>query len=362
MERDRFICLIAPSHASLHGWRITNDDSNAPDTDALPAADAPRISVILPVYNAELFLGDALSSILGQTESSLEVLAVDDGSTDGSLAILRKTAQRDPRLLVFSHANAGLSATRNFALDRARGKWVVFVDSDDWIRPQMLENWLQIAERDGLELLIGNGFNFAKNPEAISDPAPILKAQPWGRILSGTEWILHCVAVEEWPHFAWVQLASRELIERNRSRFMEGIVHEDIPWTTGLGLVAKRIGFFAMPLYGYRKNVSSITRLASPASIYRRASSYLQIMAKIAALADEQPRLLSDALLRHLNREGGHFMGLLRKGVKDPATRKELSRDFFKRGLHRSMFQGAANGSEYWRALRCTLVAARNAL
>ena len=100
----------------------------------------PLVSVLMAVYNAEPYLYKALQSILSQTLMDVEILAVDDASTDGSLAILRDVAQGDARLRVFTQErNKGQAVARNLALRQARGEFICMVDADDWLSPDALE-------------------------------------------------------------------------------------------------------------------------------------------------------------------------------------------------------------------------------
>ena len=95
------------------------------------------ISVIVPVYNIEPYLPKCLDSIIAQTYTDLEILIIDDGSTDRCGAICDSYAERDPRIRVFRAENCGLSAARNLGLDHAKGEYIGFVDNDDWIKRDM---------------------------------------------------------------------------------------------------------------------------------------------------------------------------------------------------------------------------------
>ncbi len=99
----------------------------------------PIVSVIIPVYNVEEYLGKCLRSILNQTLYNIEIICVNDGSTDGSLGILQKYAQLDRRIVILNQENQGQGVARNNAMKIAKGEYVSFVDSDDWIEPDMLE-------------------------------------------------------------------------------------------------------------------------------------------------------------------------------------------------------------------------------
>ena len=111
------------------------------------------ISIIVPVYNVESYLRKCLDSILAQTYRDLEILVVDDGSTDGSGAICDEYAGKDDRIKVFHTENKGLSCARNLGLDSANGDWIGFVDSDDWIELDMYEVLLRKAEKTGADVV-----------------------------------------------------------------------------------------------------------------------------------------------------------------------------------------------------------------
>ena len=114
----------------------------------------PKVSVIVPVYNTEKYLRKCLDSIVGQTLENIEILCIDDCSTDSSLNILQEYAQKDSRVKVFRNSkNKGLSATRNVGIDNACGEYIQFVDSDDWIEPDMEEVLYQTATGNRLDLL-----------------------------------------------------------------------------------------------------------------------------------------------------------------------------------------------------------------
>ena len=110
------------------------------------------ISVIIPVYNVEPYLRKCLDSVVNQTYRNLEILVIDDGSTDGSGAICDEYAS-DRRMRIFHTENRGLSCARNLGLDEAKGEWIGFVDSDDWIEPDMYEALLKKAEETGADIV-----------------------------------------------------------------------------------------------------------------------------------------------------------------------------------------------------------------
>ncbi|CNI40418.1 glycosyltransferase [Yersinia bercovieri] len=313
-----------------------------------------EVSIIVPVYNCETYLAELLDSLRSQVGVSFEIIAVNDGSTDSSPEMLADTARNESRLVIINQANQGLSAARNAGIARATGQWIAFVDGDDWLAPNALQRWLTQAKEQSLDLLIGNGYRFATYP-AVQTAAPLLHKQPWGEVLDGQQWIMRSVELDEWPHFAWLQLIRREVIIENQLAFIRNMVHEDILWTTQLARVARRVGFCQQPFYGYRTNPESITNSPSPQALQRRANSYLDIIHGLVEIAANSPPALRKTLLRHANRESGHLLGLIRKKITDPTARRLLAKRFFALGLPAALFRGSSTFSEFWRALRCNL-------
>ena len=129
----------------------------------------PQVSVIVPVYNTEKYLAQCVDSILAQTLRDIEVILVDDGSTDNSPAICDSYKSRDERIKVIHQQNKGLSAARNAGIRIASGKYIAFVDSDDFVDCKMYECMLHLAESENVPLVICTGFYYSdKDTNRIS--------------------------------------------------------------------------------------------------------------------------------------------------------------------------------------------------
>ena len=105
------------------------------------------ISVIVPVYNTKAYLGKCIKTIIDQSYKNLEIILIDDGSTDGTSVMCDEWSQKDARIKVFHLQNGGVSKARNFALEQCHGEWVSFVDSDDWLALDMYEILLALADK-----------------------------------------------------------------------------------------------------------------------------------------------------------------------------------------------------------------------
>ena len=170
------------------------------------------ISVIVPVYNTEQYMDRCLNSLRAQHYDRLEILCVDDGSTDGSLARLREYAAADRRLRVISIPQSGVSAARNRALEEAGGSLVAFVDADDWVHPAYFSVLADILEKHGADVAVCA--NFATDqwmePAALPDPVP-------SRLYSHDDFM----GKRHVQTRAWERLYRRELLEG--LRFDEGL-------------------------------------------------------------------------------------------------------------------------------------------
>ena len=119
-----------------------------------------KVSVIIPVYNIQDHLRQCLASVIRQDYSNLEIICVDDGSTDSSLTILKEFANNDPRVHIISQKNAGAGSARNVGLHKASGDYIIFLDSDDWFEPIMISSMLQRAEKTNADITICRSVEF----------------------------------------------------------------------------------------------------------------------------------------------------------------------------------------------------------
>ena len=117
----------------------------------------PEVSVIVPVYNVEAYVAKCIDSILAQTFTDYELILVNDGATDGSPAILHEYAGKDPRISVIDKPNGGLSDARNAGMKQASGTYLCFIDSDDFIEPQMLEKTVRKLHETDADIITSRG-------------------------------------------------------------------------------------------------------------------------------------------------------------------------------------------------------------
>lgn len=215
----------------------------------------PAISVIVPVFNVEQYLPACLDSLLAQTLDGFEIIVVDDGSTDGSGAIIERYARAHAnRVTAYTKPNGGLGDARNFGLERATGEYLAFVDSDDTVVPTMLEKLLAAAQDTGAEMVVCGIQRFADGEaDSLYIPEPDLNA--FGHSLAEEPRLLFRVDAS-----ACDKLYASALFDRADVRFPVGLAFEDVPTVFVLAASANRIEKIDDPLYRYRRGrIESIT-------------------------------------------------------------------------------------------------------
>lgn len=127
----------------------------------------PVLTIVLPVYNGAKFVGNCIESILTNTFTDFELLIIDDGSTDGSGAICDEYARRDTRIIVFHNTNHGVSFSRNFGIDHAKGNWVGFIDADDWIPTNTFETIVMNIQSERIDIISFGFWSVTKDDESV---------------------------------------------------------------------------------------------------------------------------------------------------------------------------------------------------
>lgn len=211
------------------------------------------VSVIVPVYNVEEHLGRCVDSILSQTYSNLEIILVDDGATDSSGQICDEYSKKDPRIRVTHKKNGGLSSARNAGIDIARGDYLEFVDSDDWIEPDAVEAMLHLARIHQTELVVAGRWDV----KARTGEKKLGLCPPVEEVISGEELVSRIFRWDNCDSSACDKLFHRRLFRE--VRFPLGLICEDIPVMYRIVLDAGRIAMLNQPVYNYFHRDGSIT-------------------------------------------------------------------------------------------------------
>ena len=215
----------------------------------------PEISIIVPVYRAEKYLNDCVDSILNQTYSDFELVLIEDGSPDQSGAICDEYAQRDDRVRVIHQKNQGQAAARNHALPMTQGKWLCYVDSDDTIHPQMLEQLHRAAVESGAGISMCQMLEAPEPPEDYEQPVEF----SYTLLTMDEKTLTELHDRDQYPGWvACAKLIRRELVEGYP--FHTGRVYEDNEAVTRWLLPAKTLAMLPTQLYFYRTNPESTTK------------------------------------------------------------------------------------------------------
>lgn len=218
--------------------------------------EQPLVSVVIPAYNAEKTLRQTLDCVLGQTWKNLQVILVDDGSTDGTLALAHSAAEQDGRLTVVSGGNKGISATRNAGLSLCKGKYIRFADADDTMPKDSIEKMVCRAEQDGSDLVIGGYDEYFGDKHRFRNLAGRDDTVPFDEIMDHL-----CVHANSYFYgVLWNKLFVREQAEAAGCRFQEDLTWgEDFAYVMDYLCSVKLVSYMKDSLYDYRRSAGSTT-------------------------------------------------------------------------------------------------------
>ncbi len=208
-----------------------------------------KVSVIVPIYNVEKYLEGAIESIVNQTFKDIEIILVNDGSTDNSQEIIKKYAKKDKRIIVINKDNGGLGSARNKGLEKASGDFIAFIDSDDWIQTDMIEKMYNKAMEEQLDVVICSYKSIYTNSNEIFEiPSNIINDTIEGK----NSRIFNIFS-------ACCKLYKKEFLIKNKFQFVEEKRwYEDLPFSVKVLSTTSKIGIINEPLYNYLIRENSI--------------------------------------------------------------------------------------------------------
>lgn len=211
--------------------------------------ETPLVSIIVPMYNAQATIRRCVESICRQTYPELEILLLNDGSRDDTLALCRELAAKDPRITLLDKPNTGVSDTRNQGLERAHGTYIQFVDSDDWLLPEFTGQLVAAAERSRADLVVAPYRMVIPREGAPADEREY-SLLPAG-IYNKREYLWYVIGQPASFYFGvlWNKLYRRDLLERQHIRFPAAFYAEDQQFNLAYLKAAER--FAALPDAGY---------------------------------------------------------------------------------------------------------------
>ena len=260
-----------------------------------------QISIVIPVFNVEKYLYQCIESVVNQTYRNLEIVIVDDGSTDGSGSICNEYAKKDERVRVYHTENRGLSAARNYALDRLHGEYIAFLDSDDWLEPNAIEHFLDKAQNTGADIVACRFYQEFKdrtkeqngpNNEFTVEGEKILKSM----ILD------HKLTEDVWNKFY-------KAILFNAIRFPEGRIFEDKATTYKLLQKASVLAYTPYYLIHYRNRVNSLSNIHSMKSLLDYWVVYRERVDTIGGISEQYYRVALSECIGAISRMWRWYAG-----------------------------------------------------
>lgn len=239
-----------------------------------------KLSIIVPVYNVEKYLERCVNSLLHQDidKSEYEIILVNDGSTDNSYEIAKRLTADNENIILLSQENQGLSGARNTGIEVIRGQYVMFVDSDDYVKENVLKSIVFAAESNSLDICI-----YKCMAKWVDGTFHDDMGQPFeiNKIFSGEQLLLQGYQVAS----VWNCLYRTDFIKHNNMRFYPRILHEDVEFNNRIYPLAKRVMLIDTVCYYYCIHTDTLSRGNTPVKVMRIITSDIEVAAQLQLAA-----------------------------------------------------------------------------
>ncbi|NLY46853.1 MAG: glycosyltransferase family 2 protein [Tissierella sp.] len=266
----------------------------------LEMSKLPKISVIIPVYNVEEYLRQCLDSVINQTLQDIEIICVNDESTDDSLAILEEYAKRDSRINVLSQKNAGAGAARNKGLEIARGEYLSFLDSDDFFELDMLEKAYNKVIGDNADIVIYKVQLFNDKTKMFSDAPWAFNENYFPPFVPFSYKDMPKYIFNSFQNWTWNKLFRKAFVDRNKLRYQELRRTNDLLFTCMALVTAERITLLDEVLAYYRcgtQTNSQATNHIAPLDFYKAFFTLKQELIRIGIFEEVEQSYSNWALV-----------------------------------------------------------------
>lgn len=216
----------------------------------------PKVSVIIPIYNTELYVKDAILSITNQTLKEIEIILINDGSTDNSSQIIELLACSDDRIQLYNQENQGQSVARNLGISKATGKYLYFMDSDDLLELDALECCYNKCDADELDFVFFDADIISDNDE-LNIPYDYFRPEIKEITYKGIELFEWLVNSEQYRSALCLSFISKKFLDKIGLTFYPGIIHEDELFSTIIYLEARKVGRINKPYFKRRLRTNS---------------------------------------------------------------------------------------------------------
>lgn len=218
-----------------------------------------KVSVIIPVYNTGLYVKQTIESIIEQTIDDIEIIIINDGSTDNSLSILSELSERDHRIKLFSYANQGQSVSRNIGMEKALGEFVYFMDSDDLLEKDTLEQCYQKCISEQLDFVFFDAESFCEEDTLLRNYQYQRNLQIEDKAWNGIEQLKIQDATGNYRTSACLSFIRLSFLRKNNIQFYPHILHEDELYTALIYLKSTRVNYIKRTFFKRRIRKDSIT-------------------------------------------------------------------------------------------------------
>ena len=308
----------------------------------------PQLSVIVPVYNPGALFAPFMDSLLGQTYQDLEIILVDDGSTDGSRERVDEYCRHAENIRAIHQPNGGVSRARNTGMQVATGKYVAFPDADDILDPALYSTLMQLALADDLDAVQCNARRVSSSADAGQVLFPPERLHSTG-VMNGQAWLTRALRTRRYLHVVWLGVYRTALIRQAGLDFVPGLHHQDILWTTEFMLNARRVRYTGQTLYRYLVHAQSISnrrRTGRANVIYQR--HYLKICRLLEKINQryQGATTISSTLHWQITREALTVCHAIRR-EPDQAAKQVMIADIWRTKTHWRMLRNA-RGIRQW--------------
>ncbi|PLS01120.1 glycosyltransferase [Neobacillus cucumis] len=287
-----------------------------------------KISVIIAAYNIENYIIKCLESIISQTFKELEIIVVNDGSTDNTLHLIKNFSKLDDRIVVIDKPNGGLSSARNAGLEIATGDYIGFVDGDDYIKEEMYEKLHQLCKKTQSEIAVCGYIRQYSNREVFSNSKNVIQ-------YSSQEALRELISSRVLHDYAWNKLYKKELFEN--IRYPIGKMYEDVFTTYKLFFNSNKVAYIDEPLYYYIQRDGSILRKG----FSEKQFDQLEALEELKSFLTEKKITIYDEELesRIVNVKCRMLFDItagnaINKSSLHHTTAKALAKSIFKRSFH----------------------------
>lgn len=265
-----------------------------------------KVSIIVPIYNAEKYLKRCLNTIINQTYKNIEIILINDGSKDNSLNILKEYQNNDSRIIIIDKNNTGVSDSRNYGINKASGEYVAFVDSDDWLELDMIEQMIKVINEKKVDIVRCNYFrNYEDGTQKIGEK---YNYNIKGKILDQKEIkekVLTRILSGEIPGYMWTLLIKKNILNKLKPLNMKLAMMEDTIFYIDLLLNIENMYIYDKALYHYFYNQNSASQSIKN---YIRNYKNLLLVNKIENKMLEEKEINNKKIKEIYNTTHAHFI------------------------------------------------------